>query len=181
MSLGEVSGFFLIFIPVLLLVFMLVYFAAFSALEQKKFEYLLNLYLGLPYVLLFWSTIMAGTKSSILGWLVIFGFLMLAKALRPLRLVDGLTLGALIYLAFLSRIVLVSVVFYLIVQLTGKWKGSIMTYLLLFWSGMLLTFTELPFQTLAVLAFGTIHILSALKLLKTTNQQMVQGYQPNNG
>jgi len=175
MNFGEIPAFLLVFIPVLLLVFVLVYFATFSTLEQKRLEYLLNLYLGLPYVLLFWSTIMAETKSSVLGWLIIFGFLILAKALRPPHLVDGLTLGALIYLSFSSRIALVSVAFYLIVQLTSKWKGSIMTYLLLFWSGMLLTFTESPFQTLAILAFGTIHVLGALKLLKTTNQQMMQG------
>ncbi|WP_460041098.1 hypothetical protein [Thermococcus atlanticus] len=87
---------------------------------------------------------------------------------------DGLTLGALIYLTFSSKLVLVSVAFYLIVQLTGKWKGSIMTHLLLFWSGMLLTFKESPLQTLVILAFGTIHILGALKLLKTTNQQVMQ-------
>ncbi|WP_456454007.1 hypothetical protein [Thermococcus sp.] len=174
MNFGGIPAFLLVFIPVLLLVFMLVYFATFSTLEQKRLEYLLNLYLGLPHVLLFWSAIMAGTKSSILGWLVIFGFLILAKALRPLHLVDGLTLGALIYLAFSSRIALVSVGFYLIVQLTGKWKGSIMTHLLLFWSGMLLTFTESPLQTLAVLAFCTIHVLGALNLLKTTNQQVMQ-------
>jgi len=166
MNFGEISAFLLVSIPVLLLVFMLVYFATFSTLEQKRLEYLLNLYLGLPYVLLFWSTIMAETKSSVLGWLIIFGFLLLAKALRSLHLVDGLTLGALIYLAFSSRIVLVSIVFYLIIQLTGKWKDNLMVYLLLFWGGMLITFADSLFQTLAVLSFGTIHILGALKLLQ---------------
>ena len=63
MNLEELPVFLLLLIPMLLLVLVLVYFATFSILEQKK----LNSFLSLPYFLLFWITTMKETKSSLFG------------------------------------------------------------------------------------------------------------------
>ncbi|MFA4662671.1 hypothetical protein [Pyrococcus kukulkanii] len=172
MNLEELPVFLLLLIPMLLLVFVLVYFATFSILEEKKLNSLLNTYLSLPYFLLFWTTIMKETKSSLFGWLMIFGFILLTENFRPIHLVNGLTLGALMHLTFSSKIVLVNLALYLIVQLTAKWRENVMTYVLLFWSGMLLAFIGSRIQILGVLAFGTIHILGALKLVRAVNQQV---------
>ena len=76
------------------------------------------------------------------------------------------------HLTFSSKIVLVNLALYLIVQLTTKWRENVMTYILLFWSVMLLAFIGSRIQILGVLAFGTIHLLGALKLVRAVNHQV---------
>ncbi|NJE01876.1 hypothetical protein [Thermococcus sp. JdF3] len=76
-------GFFLIFLPAMLLIFVIAYVAVVNSLEEGRNEYFISIYVGVPYLVLFWTAIMSETKNGLLGWMLIFGFLIASRAVKP--------------------------------------------------------------------------------------------------
>ncbi|WP_297463990.1 hypothetical protein [Thermococcus sp.] len=173
MNLENIVGFFLIFLPAMLLIFIIAYVAVTNSFEDSRKEWFISIYLGVPYIVLLWTVIMSETKNSLLGWALIFGFLLVSKTVKPQVLIDGLTLGSLVYLSLTSKVAFVGLLAYILIQLKGWLRENLLVNVILLWASLALATLPSISQAGTVIFVGAVHIITSLKLSKVSGVNIV--------
>jgi hypothetical protein len=172
MNLENLVGFLLIFLPAMLLIFIIAYVAVVNSLEKSRNEYFISIYVGVPYLVLFWTAMMSETKNGLLGWMLIFGFLIASRAVKPRALVDGLTLGSLVYLTLTSTVAIVGLLAYILIQLKSELRENVLVYLILLWSSLVLVTLPSVSQAGTVTFVGAVHVITSMRLLEVSGTQI---------